>query len=120
MMMNQLTEIAKTQFDAYNPAAITAFDGVKGKAYRLPCSQTSADAVSWIQSHPGQTAFIVVGGTMFFVPSLATVPVLAALEFTSAGPVAGEFPTNLIFPLSSGVYSKRLRQSSRPMPCDGS
>jgi len=97
-VINRFTETARTRFDAYNPATITAFNGVKGKVYQLPCGETSADALSWIQSHPGQTAFIVVGGTVFFVPSLATVPALAALGFTGAGPVAGEFPTNPFIP----------------------
>jgi len=109
-VMNQFTETARTQFDAYNPAVITAFNGVKGKVYQLPYGRTSADALSWIQSHPGQTAFIVVGGTVFFVPSLATVPALAALGFTGAGPVAGEFLANLFcfFPpeFTLSVYAK--------------
>jgi hypothetical protein len=43
----------------------------------------------WIVEHPGQTAFIIIAGTVFFAPFLITVPVLTALGFTASGVAAG-------------------------------
>jgi hypothetical protein len=46
----------------------------------------------WITAHPYQTALHVVNGVVFFTPAAATVPILASLGFTSAGPAAGTVP----------------------------
>jgi len=52
-------------------------------------SQLPEEVAQWIAEHPGQTAFIVIGGAVFFAPFLITVPVLSSLGFTASGVVAG-------------------------------
>ncbi|KAK4240944.1 hypothetical protein C8A03DRAFT_30913 [Achaetomium macrosporum] len=47
------------------------------------------EIAQWIVDHPGQTAFLTVGGVVFFAPHLVTVPVLASLGFTADGVAAG-------------------------------
>lgn len=53
------------------------------------------EILEWIEKHPGQTAFIIIAGTVFFVPELITVPVLWSLGFTKEGVVGGEFLLSL-------------------------
>jgi len=50
----------------------------------------------WIQAHPFQTAFIVLGLTMLVAPYVFFTPVLGLLGFTAAGPTGME---KLLWPL---------------------
>jgi hypothetical protein len=47
--------------------------------------------LDWIAAHPYQTAFHVANGVILCTPAAATVPVLSAMGFGPAGPVAGKF-----------------------------
>jgi hypothetical protein len=45
----------------------------------------------WIEGNPGQTAFIVASGPVFFAPFLIEIPVLTSLGFGTEGVIAGNY-----------------------------
>lgn len=57
--------------------------------FNIPLSSLPGEIAQWIAEHPKQTAFIIVGGTVFFAPYLVTVPVLNSLGFSANGVAAG-------------------------------
>ncbi|KAF2624654.1 hypothetical protein BU25DRAFT_413201 [Macroventuria anomochaeta] len=63
----------------------------------------------WISAHPYQTAFHVVNGFIICTPAAATVPFLAALGFSTTGPVAGTAATGVMSYFSTvsagGIYA---------------
>jgi len=109
-VFKRFVDTARKHFEGFITAAFTASNHVKGIVYELPYGKMSQDALSWMQSHPNQSAFIVVGGTVFFVPSLATAPTLAALGFSSTGPVAGKLFANYLPFLPSTPRQMQLRR----------
>ncbi|PQE30880.1 integral component of membrane protein [Rutstroemia sp. NJR-2017a WRK4] len=67
----------------------------KAKFYQTAWDDLPQTIKDWIKAHPYQTAFHVVNGIVFFVPSAASGPVLWILGYTSAGPRAASFASLL-------------------------
>lgn len=80
--------LAQIRFTSSNPSSQsrTIRPIISKERPRMNSTQAVLD---WITAHPYQTAFHVVNGVIICTPAAATVPFLAALGFTAAGPAAG-------------------------------
>jgi len=60
----------------------------------LPLTEVPNEILEYIRNNPGQTAFYVANGAIFFCPALLTGPLLNALGFTFIGPRFGKYLRN--------------------------
>ncbi len=70
-----------------------AVSAAKKNVLGIKEAELPGEIAQWIRDHPGQTAFIIAAGIVFFAPDLITAPVLASLGFTAGGVAAGELDT---------------------------
>ncbi|KAH0542494.1 hypothetical protein FGG08_003090 [Glutinoglossum americanum] len=83
------SQLSQVEWETILKKLLEILEHIKGQVILVEWSKLPSELQDWIKEHPADAAFYLVGGVVFFYPSVVSGPLLGLLGFASKGPIAG-------------------------------